>query len=496
MIQETVERYRAYLEKFRAYDHAMGLMYYDMNTVMPKGAGPVVGATLGVLSEVQYDLVTEPETEAMQKEILEHRDEVEYNLVRTAELAMEERARIACIPKDEYVQYTIDQTTADQVWHEAKLKSDFAMFLPHLEKLIAAQKRFAKYYKPDAPVYDTMLDAYEKGLNTKTLDKFFAAVREKLVPVIAKIKNQPDVSFLHKHYPIADQRVFSDYLMDVLGLDRNHCVIGETEHPFTTEFSKYDVRITTHYHEDAVESSMYSVIHEGGHATYERGIADEIAKLPIGGGVSMSVHECQSRFFENIIGRSEPFIEAIFPKMQELFPEQLKGVAAHQFYVAVNKAEPSLIRTEADELTYSMHVMVRYELEKRLFNGDLEAKDLPAEWNRLYKEYLGVDVPDDRHGVLQDSHWAGGLFGYFPSYALGSAYGAQMLRRMEQDIDVWDNVKKGDLKPIVDWLTARIYRFGALKEPTALMEEVFGAPFDPSFYTDYLTEKFSKLYNL
>lgn len=495
-MQETVERYRAYLEKLRAYDHAMGLMYYDMNTVMPKGAGPVVGATLGVLSEVQYDLVTAPETEAMQKEILEHRDEVEYNLVRTAELAMEERARIACIPKDEYVQYTVDQTTADQVWHEAKLKSDFAMFLPHLEKLIAAQKRFAKYYKPDAPVYDTMLDAYEKGLNTKTLDKFFAAVREKLVPVIAKIKNQPDVSFLHKHYPIADQRVFSDYLMGVLGLDRNHCVIGETEHPFTTGFSKYDVRITTHYHEDAVESSMYSVIHEGGHATYERNIGDDITLLPIGEGVSMSVHECQSRFFENIIGRSEPFIEAIFPKMRELFPEQLKGVAAHQFYVAVNKAEPSLIRTEADELTYSMHVMVRYELEKRLFNGDLEAKDLPAEWNRLYKEYLGVDVPDDRRGVLQDSHWAGGLFGYFPSYALGSAYGAQMLKRMEQEIDVWGNVRKGELKPLVDWLTEHIYRFGALKEPTALMEEVFGAPFDPSFYTDYLTEKFSKLYNL
>ena len=496
MIQETVERYQAYLEKLRAYDHAMGLMSYDMNTVMPKGAGPIVGDTFGVLSEVEYDMMTSPETEAMQREILEHRDEVDPNLVRTAELAMEDRERIACIPKEEYVQYTIDQTTADQVWHEAKLKSDFAMFLPHLEKLIAAQKRFARYYKPDAPVYDTMLDAYEKGLTTEKLDPFFAAVREKLVPVIAKIHAQPDVSFLHKHYPIADQRVFSDYLMDVLGLDRNHCIIGETEHPFTTNFTKYDVRITTHYHEDAVESSMYSVIHEGGHATYERGVADEIARLPIGGGVSMSVHECQSRFFENIIGRSEPFIEAIFPKMQELFPEQLKGVTAHQFYLAVNKAEPSLIRTEADELTYALHVMVRYELEKRLFNGDLAAKDLPTEWNRLYKEYLGVDVPDDRRGVLQDSHWAGGLFGYFPSYAVGSAYGAQMLKRMEQDLDVWGLVRQGNLKPIVEWLTERIYRFGCLKEPTALMEEVFGAPFDPTYYTDYLTEKFTKLYNL
>ena len=496
MIQETVERYKKHLEKVRAYGHAMGLMGYDMNTIMPKGAGPVVGSTFGVLSEVMYDMVTAPETVEMQQEILLHRDEVDPAIVRTAELAMEERARIACVPKDEYVQYTIDRTTADQVWHEAKLKSDFPMFLPHLEKLIAAQKRFALYYRPDAPVYDTMLDAYEKGLNTATLDKFFATVRERLVPVIAKIQNQPDVSFLHRHYPVADQRVFSDYLMDVLGLDRNHCVIGETEHPFTTSFTKYDVRITTHYHEDAVESSMFSVIHEGGHATYERNIADEIAKLPIGDGVSMSVHECQSRFFENLIGRSEPFIEAIFPKMQKIFPEQLKDVTAHMFYVAVNKAEPSLIRTEADELTYSLHVMVRYELEKRLFNGDLAAKDLPKEWNRMYKEYLGIDVPDDRRGVLQDSHWSSGLFGYFPSYALGSAYGAQLLKRMEQDIDVWGNVRAGNLKPLVEWLTEHIYRFGSLKEPVALMEEAFGAPFDPSFYTDYLTEKYSELYNL
>ena len=496
MIQETVENYRVYLEKLRAYEHAMGLMSYDMNTVMPKGAGPVVGDTFGVLSEVMYDMVTSPETVAMQQEILEHRDEVDPAIVRTAELAMEDRARIACIPKEEYVQYTIDQTTADQVWHEAKLKSDFEMFRPHLEKLVAAQKRFATYYKPDAPVYDTMLDAYEKGLCTATLDKFFNTVRERLVLVIAKIQSQPDVSFLHRHYPVADQRVFSDYLMDVLGLDRNYCVIGETEHPFTTEFTKYDVRITTHYHEDMVEASMYSVIHEGGHATYERGVADEIARLPIGCGVSMSVHECQSRFFENLIGRSEPFIEAIFPKMQELFKEQLKDVTAHEFYVAVNKAEPSLIRTEADELTYSLHIMVRYELEKGLFNGDLKVQDLPAEWNRLYKEYLGIDVPDDKRGVLQDTHWASGLFGYFPSYALGSAYGAQLLKRMEQDFDVWDNVRKGNLKPIVAWLTDKIYRFGCMKEPVALMEEVFGAPFDPTYYTDYLTKKFTELYHL
>ena len=496
MIQKTVERYHAHLEKLRAYHHATGLMTYDMSTVMPKGAGAIVGDTFGVLSEAVYDMLTSPETEAMQREILAHRGEVDPAIVRTAELAMEERARIACIPKAEYVQYTVDQTTADQVWHEAKIKSDFPMFLPHLEKLVAAKKRFSNYYQPGAPVYDTLLDEYEKGLNTETLDAFFKTVRERLVPVIAKIQSRPDVSFLHRHYPVAEQRIFSDYLMDVLGLDRAHCAIGETEHPFTTSFTKYDVRITTHYHEDAVEASMYSVIHEGGHATYERNIGDDIARLPIGKGVSMSVHEGQSRFFENIIGRSEPFIDAIFPKMQEIFKKQLSDVTAHEFYAAVNKAEPSLIRTEADELTYALHVMVRYELEKQLFNGDLEPKDLPAAWNRMYQEYLGVDVPDDRRGVLQDSHWATGLFGYFPSYALGSAYGAQLLKRMERDLDVWSFVRKGDLKPIVAWLTEHIYRFGRMKEPGRLMEEAFGAPFDPTYYTDYLTRKYSELYNL
>ena len=210
----------------------------------------------------------------------------------------------------------------------------------------------------------------------------------------------------------------------------------------------------------------------------------------------MSVHECQSRFFENIIGRSEPFIEAIFPRMQEIFPEQLKGITAHEFYVAVNKAEPSLIRTEADELTYSLHVMVRYELEKRLFNGDLEAKDLPAEWNRLYKEYLGIDVPDDRRGVLQDSHWSGGAIGYFPSYALGSAYGAQLLRKMRETVDVDGSLRRGDFAPINAWLKDKIWQYGCLYTPAQILDRVLGEPFDPQVYLDYLEDKCKAVYGI
>ena len=331
------------------------------------------------------------------------------------------------------------------------------------------------------------------------IDPFFKETREKLVPLIRQIAERGrriDDSFLKKSYPIADQKLLSEHLMNVLTMDKARRVIGTTEHPFTTAFTKYDVRITTHYHENVMASSMYSVIHEGGHALYELNVGDDIAYSPVGSGTSMGIHESQSRFYENIIGRSEAFIGMIMPKLAELFPSQLRGVDAHAFYLAVNKSEPSLIRTEADELTYPLHIMIRYELEKQLIDGSLDTKDLPAAWNRMYKEYLGVEVPNDRQGVLQDSHWSFGGFGYFPSYALGSAYGAQMLASLEKDVDVWGSVKHGDLKPIVDWLTERIYRYGSMKTPAEFLENCCHAPFDPSYYITYLTKKLSDVYAL
>ena len=287
-----------------------------------------------------------------------------------------------------------------------------------------------------------------------------------------------------------------DYLMEVMGLDRSLCGIAESEHPFTINFNTRDVRITTHYHEDAVASSMYSVIHEGGHALYELGGDPKYDFTFVYGGVSMGIHESQSRFYENIIGRSLSFIRYIFPKMKELFPEQLEGVTAERFYRAVNKAEPSLIRTEADDLTYALHVMVRYEIEKKLISGKLKVADVPAEWNRLYKEYLGVDVPDDTLGCLQDSHWSGGSIGYFPSYALGSAYGPQLLHKMQQQLGSVDAlVESGRLCEITAWLRENIHRHSSLYKPGELFEMVCGK-FDAKFYTDYLTEKYSALYSL
>ena len=498
-MKETIEKFKAHLAKLQAYNHAMGVMYYDAETVMPKAASENLGKTLGVLSEEQYKLMTSPDLRALIDEIIAHKDKADEVTRREAEEMKEDFELIEKIPMDDFVAYQMELNAAQNAWHEAKTCDNYALFEPHLAKLIDYTVRFTKLQKPGMDVYDALLDRYEKGLSKKVLDKFFADVRAKLVPIIKDIKERGkkiDDSFLHLEYPVDRQREFSDYLMEVMQLDRDRCIIGETEHPFTTGFTKKDVRITTHYYTDMVASSMYSVIHEGGHALYELHIGDNIETSPLGSGSSMGIHESQSRFYENIIGRSEEFVSCIFPKMQELFPEQLKNVTAHDMYLAVNKSEPSLIRTEADELTYSLHIMVRYELEKRLISGEITTKELPAEWNRMYKEYLGVDVPTNREGVLQDSHWSGGSFGYFPSYAIGSAYGAQMLVKMQESLDVFGLVKDGNLAPIIAWLEERIYKYGCIKKPDELVKIACEAEFDPTYYTDYLEKKFRGIYEI
>ena len=502
MKYETLEQAVAELKNkqhtLSAYNHAMGVLYLDATTAAPSDTGEGRGKTMEILSKVVYDLTASPENGELFAFLLSHREELDAQTRRELEVMKKNYDQMFKIPAEEYVAYSVLLNDAQNIWHKAKNENDFASFAPCLEKIVAFNKKFAGYYNADLAPYDALLNEYEEGMNMVTLDAFFAQLRSVIVPLIAKVQEAKpiDDSFLFKHYPIADQRIFSDYLMEVLGMDRSHSGIAETEHPYTTNFSNKDVRITTHYHEDNLVSSMYSVIHEGGHALYELGADDCYNYTALSGGVSMGIHESQSRFYENIIGRSEAFIHAIFPKVKELFPEQLEGVSEEMFFRAVNKAQPSLVRTEADELTYCLHVMVRYEIEKQLIGGTLEIKDVPAQWNRLYKEYLGVDVPNDTLGCLQDSHWSGGSIGYFPSYALGSAYGAQMLQVMLADLgDIWTDVAKGDLSKVTGWLKEKIHRHASFKKPGALFEEVCGK-FDAKYFTDYLTEKYTKLYNL
>ncbi len=497
-LNQAVDILREYSEAAHAYEHAMGVLSLDGDTAAPSASYKGRGQTMAYLSGVSYQLLVNDRIRDCLETLLASGDRVSPVVRRQAELLKEDYDRLTRIPLAEYTAYQALLTDAGAVWHEAKQKSDYPMFAPYLARLIDTERRFAAYRDDTMPAYDVLLDTYEKGASTATLDPFFATLRRELTPVILAVKDcpAPRTDFLHGDFPIQQQRVFSDRLMSMMGIDRARCSIAETEHPFTTNFNKWDVRITTHYQQDDVASSMYSVIHEGGHALYELGTGDDIQFTALATGATMGLHESQSRFYENLIGRSLPFCRAVLPVMAELFPRQMAGVTPEALYAAVNKAEPSLIRTEADELTYATHVMIRYEMEKLMMAGDVKVDELPALWNQMYKEYLGVDVPDDRRGILQDSHWSGGSFGYFPSYALGSAYGVQMLAAMEKDVEVWPAVERGDLTPITAWLGDRLHRFGRLLTPERLLRNTMGADFDPLCYTAYLRKKFSALYRL
>lgn len=497
-VKEALEALDRLQRNQSAYSHAMGVLQLDAATAAPKGSWEGRGKTMEVLSQVSYDLTANPENGELLSYLEENRASLDAVRRRQVEVLRKEYDQLHRIPAEEYVAYSVLLNDAQAVWEKAKNEDDFPAFAPYLQKIVDYNRKFAGYYHPELPAYDALLNEYEEGMNTALLDEFFARLRETIVPLLRKVMDAPQIddAFLYRHYPVEQQRKFSDYLMEVMGLDRNYCAIAETEHPFTDNFNNRDVRITTHYHEDNLVSSMFSVIHEGGHALYELNADDCYNHTCLSGGVSMGIHESQSRFYENIIGRSHAFIHAIFPKVKEFFPEQLADVDEDMFFRAVNKVQPSLIRTEADELTYALHIMVRYEIEKQLIGGSLTVEEVPVRWKALYREYLGVEVPSDREGCLQDSHWSGGGIGYFPSYALGSAYSAQMLAKMEEELgDVFVPVAEGDLSKVTGWLREHIHRFAGLKKPGVLFEDACGK-FDPSYYTDYLTEKFSRIYGL
>lgn len=497
-VAQAVEMLKKFQQTQAAYNHAISMLYHDAATTAPSDSWEGRGKTMEILTQVTYEQMTNPENAELLSYLEANLNQLDAQTRREVEVLRKGYDQIHRIPAEEYVAYSVLLNEAQSVWQKAKNTDDFDLFAPVLEKIVSYNRKFAGYYQPDMLPYNALLNEYEEGLTMETLDAFFAQLRETIVPLIAKIreKEQIDDSFLFRIYPAAQQRIFSDYLMNLMGIDMTHCALGETEHPYTTNFNNKDVRITTHYYEKNLVSSMFSVIHEGGHALYELGAEDCYNYTALSGGVSMGIHESQSRFYENIIGRSEAFVHAIFTKVKELFPQQMEGVNENMFYRAINRSEPSLIRIEADELTYPLHIMVRYEVEKQLIAGTLSVKDIPAEWNRLYKEYLGVDVPSNAEGCLQDSHWSGGSIGYFPSYAIGSAYGPQLLKKMEEDLgDIYQDVEKGDLSKVTAWLKEKIHRHASFMKPGELFESVCGK-FDAEYYTDYLTEKYSKLYNL
>ena len=498
-VNEAIEKFYAMQSKLSAYNHAMSIIYYDGATTAPKGTAENRAHALAILSEETYKISTSEEALSLIEFLNESKSLLSEKDTRAVELAYKNIEEMKKIPMEEYIAYEELMVKSDNVWHTAKETNDFELFCPILEQVFEYQKKFASYCAPQMHPYNYCLDKYEDGLTMEKCDEFFAVLKSKIVPLIKKISGvkQIDDSCLWGDFDEQAQEKFALSLMQTMGIDLNSCGLGTTEHPFTTSIGSHrDVRITTKYDRKNFASSMFSVIHEGGHALYDMNSADELAYTILDGGVSMGIHESQSRFYENLLGRSKEFIDYIFPKICECFPEQMKGYTAEDVYKAINLVTPSLIRTEADEVTYCLHVMIRYELERKIMSDELKVRDLPREWNKLYKEYLGVDVPDDTHGVLQDSHWSGGGIGYFPSYALGSAYGAHLLSKMKESVDVEKCLREGNFAPINEWNREHIWKYGCSKKSNQLLEDALGEKFDPEYYTKYLEEKYSSLYSI
>ena len=499
MLSKNLEIYQNTTKKINAFNYALYLISWDSETEAPIGCleerSNQIGQLVEMLLEVSH---SESYIEAL-KYLVEHQEELDEITKKSVIKSYEDLEKELKVPTNELVEYEVLLSVANSTWLEAKQKNDYEIFRPTLEKIIEFQKKYIKYLEtPSLKGYNVLLNDYEKGFTSKEYDLFFNALKKELVPFVKEILNQKpiDSDFVTKHYPIDGQKRIAKYLMDVMNFDRNYGLVKESEHPFTSGYGTTDVRVTTHYYENLLTSSIFSMIHELGHGTYERQCGKEFDNTSLSGGTTLAMHESQSRFYENIIGRSYSFWKTHYTVLQNEFSEQLKDISLEKFYQAINKVENSLIRTEADELTYSLHIMVRYDIEKAIFENEAQICDLRELWNKLYKEYLGIDVPSDSEGILQDIHWAGGSFGYFPTYALGSAYAAQLYNQMKKEINVEDAFGEQTLKTVNNWLKEKVHKYAGSKLPKEILLLVTGEEFNPKYYIEYLKEKYTKIYKL
>ncbi|MEG0384934.1 MAG: carboxypeptidase M32 [Solibacillus sp.] len=488
-----------YVKKMQNYSEALSVIYWDMRTGAPRKGLPQRAEVIGTLSAELFTLQTSAELGSMLQQLEpEKLDFVTRRLYEEVKDSYEESKKI---PAEEFKAYTILKAKSEAAWEEAKAKSDYQIFLPYLKGVIDYQKKFVQYWGiKNGSAYNTLLDKYELGMTTDVLDTLFGELKATIVPLVKAIQaslNKPDTAILFQHFPKAGQRETSLELLKQLGYDFEAGRLDETVHPFMIGLNSGDIRVTTKYDEMDFRSAIFGTIHECGHALYEQNIDPQLNGPPLSTGASMGIHESQSLFYENFIGRNESFWTHNFSILQKYSPAQFAHVDVEDFLKAINYSEPSFIRIEADELTYPLHIMIRYEIEREIFNGDLAAEDLPNVWNDKYEEYLGIRPKNDAQGILQDTHWSGGSFGYFPSYALGFMYAAQWKHAMIQDIPNFDELcLSGNLTPIREWLTTKVHQFGALKKPHELIQEGTGEALTAKYLTDYLQQKYTKLYQL
>lgn len=494
---EALQIYQQIKAKINAYQYALYLINWDSETEAPVGSFEERSKQVGKLVEMMLACSHDPQYIEALNQLSSHREELDEDTKRAIIKDKEALDKELKIPTEELVAYEMLLAKSQTLWQQAKLSNDYSKFSGALKDIIDFQRKYIGYLETEETKgYDVLLDDYEKGFTQADYDYFFKVLKEELVPFVKLITAKPQIKddFIKKSYSVEKQKVYARYLMNVMAFDPQYGITKESEHPFTSGYGTTDVRVTCHYYEQLLTSSIFSMIHELGHATYERQCNPKYDDTALAGGTTMAMHESQSRFYENIVGRSEAFWKTHFPKLKTLFEEELREVTTDDFYHAVNKVEKSLIRTEADELTYPLHIMVRYDIEKMIFEEGVDVDTLPGLWNRLYKDYLDIDVPNDTEGILQDVHWAGGSFGYFPTYALGSAYAAQLYYQMKKEIDVEEAFGEEQLQTVNAWLKEKVHQFAGSKTPKEILLEVTGESFNPHYYVTYLKEKYSKIY--
>ncbi|WP_420595965.1 carboxypeptidase M32 [Deinococcus sp.] len=481
----------------------LNVLNWDARTQMPAGGSGARAQQMATISALAQEKLLDPAYEQAAREV--SGDDTEN---RAAQQALDAISALKRIPAELTRELAILKSEAQDVWARARAASDFGMFAPQLTRMVELNRQLAGALGYEDHPYDALLNLYEPGVRVATLLPLFERLRAHHVPLLQAIQAQPAPrsDFLHAHYPAAGQKRFSLALAQEFGYDTQRGRLDESAHPFEISFTRQDVRITTRFQEDFLPGALFGTLHETGHALYEQGVNPELSRTVLTSdltglyavaGASYGTHESQSRLWENRIGRSKAFWNLHYPQLQVAFPEQLADVDTAAFHRAVNTVQASLIRVEADELTYDLHIMLRVELERALIGGELEVKDLPAAWNARIKADLGLDVPDDAHGVLQDIHWSAGMFGSFPTYTIGNVMASQFYQAAGQQLpELESGLLRGEYTPLREWLTENIYQFGRTYTPHELLKRVTGRGLDPQPYLDYLSGKYGELYGL
>lgn len=494
------EALRERMATIQDLENVSSLLSWDQLTVMPRRGAQGRAAQVRTVGMLTHGMLTDDETgRLLDGAELENGqtepDEVLGALIRVTRY---DRDRALRVPPDLVGEIAQAAAAGYGLWTEARKTSDFARFLPALERNIDLRFRYIECFEPEASSYDVLIEDFEQGLKSSEISSIFEGLKLQLIPLLNRVVERSgliDDSVFHQPFPVAGQQAAGLRVLEKLGFDSSSWRIEPTVHPFASSIGLSDIRLTTRYNENDITDSLMSTIHEFGHGLYEAQVDPKLARTPMASGCSMILHESQSRFWENMVGKSEPFWSLIHPVFLEAFPAQLGGTTSDQLYRAINVMGPSLIRTDADELTYGFHIILRYELERDLIEGRLMARDLPEAWNAKMKQYLGIDVPSDQEGVLQDVHWSAGSIGYFPTYLLGSVLSAQIWDRMAQDLpDAPDLIGAGDFAPIREWQREHVHATGRMYTPRETIERAVGGPLDPGPYVAYLQAKVSSLY--